>query len=271
MMFNADYVYKETIDLILKYGKDIATRNGTTKRLTNIVKTFDGTPLVTIRKTAWRLALREMEWFLSGSSNINDLHGSVRHWWTPWADDKGEIPNNYGKQFRSFGRHNFDQINGLLRGIKHHPFSRRNVITLWETGDMAQEETPITNCHGTMVQIFGYESYGETIIDMTMYQRSGDFALGVQHNWIQYYALLLWLARETDTKPGKLTWMGGDIHLYQEHLDVAKKITEIGVPWLQDAPRMMIDSKKGSFMADEFIVVDPVPNPVVTDKLVMVV
>ena len=35
------------------------------------------TPLISVRKTAWKQALQEMEWFLSGSDNIGHLPAAV--------------------------------------------------------------------------------------------------------------------------------------------------------------------------------------------------
>src|SRR5690606_12956522 len=118
---------------------------------------FTELPLVTIRKTAVKNALREMEWFLSGSSNINDLHPSVRPWWTPWVDKDGEIKNNYSRQFRKYGG-TLDQISTLIEGMKSHPYSTRNLVTTWNSIEMIDPDTPITNCHGTVIQTTGYPS-----------------------------------------------------------------------------------------------------------------
>ena len=125
--------------------------------------TFKSTPLVSTRRTAWLNALREWEWFMSGSNDINNLHEKVHHWWQPWADKEGYINYNYSAQFRgAMGSAldtrgspiELDQIKYLQDAIKNHPYSRRSVITTWNAADMTALDCSITNCHGTVIQAF---------------------------------------------------------------------------------------------------------------------
>jgi len=184
-----------------------------------------------MRRTAWKNALREFEWFLSGSSNINDLHPKVHSWWKPWADSLGNIKNNYSKQFRAFAgegtREDFpyptrvDQLQNTIKLLTDDPQSRRNIITTWNSADMQNPETPITNCHGTVIQFF---VDSENKLHMTMYQRSCDMMLGVPHNWIQYWAFLHWLAFKTNRSVGTFHWHGGDCHIYENHWEAAREL-----------------------------------------------
>ena len=274
-MTTANEAYINTTKQVMESGISVTTRNSEVLRATNIMHTFEGTPLVTVRKTAWKLALREFEFFLSGGDNINYLHKSVRHWWEPWTDENGNMPNSYGPQFRAASmvdEHGdvkfFDQLEYLVNGIKNHPYSRRNVISAWNTGEMACPSTLITSCHSSIIQAFVNNN---DEIDLTMYQRSGDFLLGVQHNWIQYYAFILWLARETGRKPGKLTWIGGDVHIYKDHWNVAHEILGIQSGYT-DAPQLVLrDQTPGPFKADEFELTSPVPEPIIKTKIPMIV
>ena len=253
--------------LVMTYGRDIETRNSLVKRLITQTCSFHETPLVTVRKTAWKNALREMEWFLSGSSNIKDLDKRVHKWWKPWANLLGDVSYNYSKQFRRFGSHNIDQIQYLLNGIKNHPYSRRNVITTWDTSEMALSDTPITNCHGTVIQAFVSPDNQLTLVT---YQRSADLLLGIPHNWIQYWAMLLWIARETDTRAFCLDWIGGDVHIYDQHYVAAKEIIDANIDHT-NRPQLIINPTKGPFRAEDFTMVGDIPDPQVTTKLEMVV
>lgn len=242
--------YIDIIDHILKYGVEKNTRNGKTKRITNVMKTFDSTPLITVRKTAWKNALHEMEWFLSGSYNINQLNSSVQSWWKPWATKDGWIENHYGRILRWWKYYNkpFDSIKYLVDEIKKD--SRRAVITTWNTPAMADEDTPIATCHGTVIQCF----VDGNKLNMTMYQRSADFIVGVPHNLIQYYAFLMWLAYKTDKEIGSFTWIGGDVHIYEDHFALAKeirsKITDI---WdMQEMYQLTYKSTDKEFKANDF-------------------
>lgn len=259
----ADFQICSMLKNILTNGVEIETRNSKVKRLTNLVATFNTTPLISIRKTAWKSALLEMEWFLSGSSNINDLDPKVHSWWKPWTNAEGEIPNSYSKQFRKYN-HGYvcdffhvnpgiDQIKILIDGLNKSPYSRRNVITTWQTEDMISPITSITNCHGTVIQAF--VSPGDKL-SLTMYQRSADMILGLPHNWIQYWAFLLYLAKQTDKVPESFTWIGGDCHIYENAFDVAKEMyTKLNtiISHEDKAPELVYSGVKGdAFKASDF-------------------
>lgn len=260
----ANLEYKSLLTSIIREGERVATRNGLVIRDINLATSFDQTPLVTVRKTAWKNALREFEWFLSGSSNINDLHESVHKWWSPWADKNGEIKNNYSKQFRNFN--GVDQIEYLIKTLKTDPTSRRNVITTWNTSDMISPETPITNCHGSLIQVF---VKNKTDLHMSMTQRSADIMLGVPHNWIQYWAFMEWICAQTNLKMGLLNWSGGDVHIYEEHLLVALSIVSTDIK--ESSSKLIYNPKDVSvFKADDFHIVNE-EDPIITSKLKMVV
>ena len=265
-----DYDYQSLISLFFsgnlngQYYDEIPARNSKVRRIVNLDRTFWDTPLVSIRKTAWKNALREMEWFLSGSSNINDLHPAVRHWWEPWADKDGIVRNNYGKQLRHFNAEgtwqddggggsmpgsDFDQIAYLIENIKSDPYSRRHVVTTWNTADMADVRTPITNCHGTVIQLF---CHLDGRLSMFTYQRSADMVVGVPHNWIQYWALLLWLCRRTKRKAKSMQWTGGDCHIYEDHLELAREISEANPFELQTPQLKLAEGPAFEFKADDF-------------------
>lgn len=261
-----DHEYIRDLSSIVEYGSSIESRNATTKRMLNLSHTFFETPLVTVRRTAWKNALREFEWFLSGSNNIDDLHPKVHSWWKPWANDFGQVPNNYSNQFKNFsgqgenGRvREIDQVKYMIDTLKSDPGSRRNVITTWNTSEMTDSVTPITNCHGTVIQAF-VEPANDTI-HLTMYQRSCDMVLGVPHNWIQYWAFLMYLAHKSGRKVGSFHWIGGDCHVYPDHIEAVeemKKIYRQNSSGLQiqtpnyKIPNLVYNPTSEDFKADDF-------------------
>lgn len=255
---NVDIEFAKLLKGIMLYGNEVNTRNSVTKRLINQAVRFDSTPLISVRRTAWKNALREMEWFMSGSNNINQLHEKVRHWWEPWADENGEIANNYSVQFRDFYGHPahhtsprppaIDQIEYMKQGIADHPYSRRNVITTWNTRDMVYRHTPITNCHGTIIQSFVEP---DNSLHLTMYQRSSDMVLGLPHNFIQYWALLLYFAHHGKREVGSFTWIGGDCHIYENHYDMANKIV-VHANQVTETPQLIYTPTSNEFKAEDF-------------------
>ena len=265
-------------------GYKLTTRNAECYRVRNRMLNFTSTPLVSARRTAWRNCLREWEWFMSGSNHIADLHQSVRAWWEPWADKRGEVQANYSKQFREFSGATLnptpdpygeepwcqelwtvDQIGYLIGSIKDHPSSRRAVITTWNTAEMTQDDCPITNCHGTVIQAFCEGN----LLHLTTYQRSCDVVCGVPHNWFQYAAFHLWLAARTGKRVGELTWIGGDVHVYAEHEDLARRIAE-AAPLCGPTPTLVYTPTSEEFLADDFSL-EGEYRPVIEEKARMIV
>ena len=270
------HVDKSFIDLIgdvRSSGRKVNPRNGERMRLFEPNKIrFNSTPLVSVRKTAWKSAIREFEWFMSGSNIITDLHESVRKWWEPWATNGVYVENNYSSQFRhwqytEFGGRSgsFDQIQAFIDGIKEKPHSARHVITTWNTADMYSPDTKITNCHGTKIQAVVHDG----VLDLSMDQRSADLICGVPHNWIQYWAFLLWLSHRTGNKPGQFIWDGGDVHIYAAHYEMSGKIMYTDVDSVR-TPQLVYTPTSEDFKADDFSLDGPY-TPIITDSVEMVV
>lgn len=273
-------VYANLLRHVMNYGETVTTRNSTVKRVFPYQVRFEQTPLVSLRKTAWKSAIREMEWFLSGSSRLADLHPSIHPWWEEWADDAGVVRNNYSEQLRCFcgGILNretdeielvtVDQVQLLVDGVRNHPFSRRNVITTWNTAEMAHPSTPITNCHLSLLQSFVEPD--DNSLHLVTYQRSVDVVCGLPHNWIQAWALLLWLSSVTDRKVGSLTWIGGDVHIYETHFPLVEKMLAIDPNDIPPVPELQYNPTGWDFNAEDFTL-SGLYTPVLTDKAEMVV
>lgn len=257
-------------------GDHITTRNSKVYRTFGKTMELDKTPLISIRKTAWKNALREWEWFMSGSSNIKDLHPKVHHWWEPWADKDGNIINNYSKQFRNAkgvcdknGAIQIDQVANLIDGIKQHPNSRRNIITTWNAAEMNSNATPITNCHSTMIQAYVTGKDKDQYLNFYTYQRSADLVLGLPHNLIQMWSFLLYVSHHTKLIPGKLIWCGGDCHIYEDHLSVFKKMKNYSLTDII-TPTLLYKPTSKEYKADDFTLHGNY-SPIFLDKIRMTV
>jgi thymidylate synthase len=55
-------------------------------------------------------------------------------------------------------------------------------------------------------------------LDLNMYQRSCDTVLGVPFNIASMSLLLMLFAEVSDMIPGMATWIGGDTHIYVDHI-----------------------------------------------------
>lgn len=100
-MSTVDRQYLDLIEDITVDGQDIQSRNSLTRRITTKQITFDSTPLISVRRTAWKQALREMEYFLNGGTHLDELHKSVHHWWSDFCDTTPKkMHHSYGHCFR---------------------------------------------------------------------------------------------------------------------------------------------------------------------------
>jgi len=245
-------------EIILNCTEPVKTRNGVTYRseVPNMA-IFSQAPIITCRSVAWKNALREWEWFMSGFTNIKDLHDSVKHWWEPFVREDGELYNGYGDQFRKFNGWDWDesdvtcidQIDHVIKLIKEDPTSRRIVLSVWNGAEMTRASLPC--CHNTATQFFVRNN---GTLDLQTYQRSCDVMLGLPHNWTQMWAFLQWIAYRTGKKVGKLIWIGGDVHIYEDHLRVAKQVANYSLDSCQESPDLIYNPTTEKFNAEDFTI-----------------
>lgn len=210
--------YLDLLKKVLHTGEPRADRTGTgTLALFGGNMKFDlrdGFPLLTTKKLHWKSIVHELLWFISGSSNTKYLNDNGISIWNEWEDEHGDLGPIYGVQWRSWHT-NFryiDQLSNLIDNIKNNPTSRRHIVSAWNVGELDHMALP--PCH-MMFQCYVYD---DRYLDLQMYQRSCDMFLGVPYNIASYSILLHMLASLTNLKPRYFNWVGGDIHIYKNHI-----------------------------------------------------
>lgn len=175
----------------------------------------EGFPLVTTKDVNFGAIVAELMWFLSGSKTTEDLDSKI---WDEWADpDTGNVGPCYGSQWRSWGDRGVDQISNLIKGLKENPEGRRHIVSAWNVGDL--DDMALPPCH-MMFQAYVREG---KFLDMCMYQRSADLALGVPFNIASYALLMHMIANDVGLLPGELVHNIGDAHIYTNHIQGIKK------------------------------------------------
>lgn len=185
----------------------------------------EGFPLLTTKKVNFKAIVAELLWFLSGSTNVNDLDSKI---WNAWANEDGELGPIYSHQWRHWGRQEnpprikgIDQIQLAIDTIKNNPMSRRIIVSAWNPTDIPEMALP--PCH-LMFQfnvrpIADPEHRFKGYLDCQMYQRSADVALGVPFNIASYALLTRLIAQECYLAPGELIHTIGDAHAYVNHIE----------------------------------------------------
>ena len=153
-------------------------------------KMSEGFPLLTTKKMPFKTIATELIWFLRGDTNIKYLIDNNCHIWdgdaykafekwyehmsktTPfevprkltqeelakaicldkWHEEEfGDLGPIYGKQWRSWGEYEIDQITNLISDLKNNPDSRRLMVTAWNPDDLSEMVLP--PCH------YGFQVY----------------------------------------------------------------------------------------------------------------
>ena len=254
--------YLALLDRILTEGTEKTDRTGTgTLSVFGHQMRFDlseGFPLLTTKKLHLKSIIYELLWFLSGDTNVRYLQQHGVSIWDEWADPAtGDLGPVYGHQWRSWpGKdgQTIDQISQVVELIRHHPDSRRIMVTAWnpaETEDMA-----LPPCH-CLFQF--YVANGR--LSLQLYQRSADTFLGVPFNIASYALLLQMMAQVCHLEPGEFIHTTGDTHLYLNHLEQARlQLTRTPRP----LPRMVINPKVESlfdFKYEDFKLEGYDPHP----------
>lgn len=200
-----------------------------------------GFPLLTSKRIGWKTVLRELLWFINGSTNNKELQEKNVHIWDGnstkeymesrglYDYKEGDLGPIYGFQWRHSGAeylgsdYNYegkgvDQLKYIINEIKENPTSRRIIINSWNPKDLDKMALP--PCH-IMVQ-FNID-IEEKYIDAKLTQRSGDMFLGVPFNIASYSMLLHIIGNITGYKPRYLIHDIGDAHIYEGHKDAIEK------------------------------------------------
>lgn len=249
---------------LYEYGAENSDRTGVgTKSLFGVKMNFtlrDGFPLVTTRQIRFKSIVDELLWFISGSTNVNDLPKRTQHWWRPWAFPNGDLGPVYGKQLRDFN--GIDQLQETIDNLIINPGSRRHVITLWNPPEIDKMALP--PCHGIVIQF--YVRYG-IYLDCQMYIRSNDWFLGCPTNIASYALLTHMVAQVTGNIPGELHYVVGDAHLYLNHTKPAK-IQLARAP--RPLPKLLLNDNVENiddFTVEDIRLLDYYPHPHIPAKI----
>ena len=211
--------YLDLLRHVLEHGERRTDRTGTgTVSIFGAQARYDlreGFPLVTTKKVLFPAVVRELLWFLRGSTNINDDLKQHTPIWDAWADEQGNLGPIYGYQWRNWGGEGIDQIQLAIDTIKNDPTSRRIIVSAWNVSDLPAMRLP--PCHA-----FFQFYVQDTWLDCQLYQRSADLALGVPFNIASYALLMSMIAQDTGLKPRFFVHTLGDAHIYLNHVEGVK-------------------------------------------------
>lgn len=231
-MNKLDTQYIELVKTIFNRGEWENTRTGLKAKtypsfmLTHNMK--DGFPLITIKKTPFKVMAVELEGFIKGITSKKWYQDRKCNIWDEWCnpqkvkystdpiiqekmkkeDDLGLI---YGSQWRDFHTPNAyyrsgynqygassegyvkgrstDQLKTIINQLKNDPTNRRMVCSAWNP--LSLDYMALPPCH-----VLWQVSFINNKLNLTWYQRSCDVPLGIPFNIASYALLLHLLAKE---------------------------------------------------------------------------
>lgn len=290
-MHSPEHQYLDLLSRVLESGDPRVDRTGVgTLSTFGAMARFDlsegRVPILTTKRVYWKTAVKEMLWFLTGGTNIRELLQENVRIWTDWPlqryreqvdatitqeafekrvleDEQfaaawGELGPVYGKQWRRWlgpdGKEH-DQISQVIQMLKGNPASRRILFHGWNVPDIGAMALP--PCH----LLYQYHVSSTGKLSCILYQRSADVLLGVPFNWVGAVALQMMLAQQAGLELGEFVWMGGDVHLYKNHLEQAREQLR-RTP--RSLPSMRLNAKRDnidSYSVDDFCLEDYDPHP----------
>lgn len=238
--------YLNLIRNVVQNGTKETGRNGNTLSLFGECMRFslkDNTiPILTTKKIAWKTCLKELLWFIRGSTNNHELTKEGVHIWDSnstreFLDSRGLQTYNegmlgpiYGYQWRNFnadydpvtGNPNtlqystgVDQLQYIIDELKNPSTrnSRRLVMTAWNPCQNNQMSLP--PCH----VLCQFNVHDGNKLSCALYQRSGDVGLGVPFNIASYSFLTHLLAKHCGLEAFEFVHFLGNCHIYDDHVE----------------------------------------------------
>jgi len=160
---------------------------------------------------------RELDWYESQSTNINDIYGPDREPPEAWkysANDHGEINSNYG--LLVFGEKYYEQFEHVVQELKTNPDSRRaamiyNRPSIWkEYNENGKNDFICTNAVTYYIR--------DNKLHATVQMRSNDVIFGYRNDWAWQRFMMEEVMHELELDElGDMIWQVQNLHVYERH------------------------------------------------------
>ena len=164
---------------------------------------------------------REIDWYVSGSTNIRDIYGgdtAPPQAWQYAADDHGNINSNYGHLI--FDDKYYRQYDNVVVELLNNPDSRRASMvyqrpSIWvEYNQNGKNDFICTNA----VTYYIRNDELQSVVQM----RSNDVVFGYKNDYAWQQYVLKQLAADLDIEPGYIIWQVQNLHVYERHFHLVK-------------------------------------------------
>ncbi len=267
-------MYLDNMKDILEKGieRDDRTGVGTISKFGIMMKydLQDTFPISTTKKMFLRGIFEELMLYLKGYTDNKILNDKKINIWNGNTSREflnkrglkeyceGDMGETYGFNFRHFGgeyggckatypfNYGYDQLKNVINLIKNDPTSRRIIINLWNPKTLHKAALPSCLCM--------YQFYVDTqhkLLNLQIYIRSTDYFLA--NNWNTctgaLFVHLICSLTFIDLKPGELSVVCGDSHIYKTHVSqVRENLKREPYPF----PKLIVNNKKDKITSFEW-------------------
>ena len=252
-MSKFDYSYIDLCNRILNEGTYCENRTGVnTYKLPHQILTFDlqeEFPILTTKFVAFKHSVLEMLWFYQAQSNdVSWLKERGVKIWNEWeiGKDGTYMGKDFGKEYAgtigtAYGYvvRKYQLIQNLIKTIKENPNDRRMIMSLWQNELLDTASLP------SCVWCTQWD-VTDGKLNCLVNQRSCDVPLGLPFNISQYAVLVNLIAQVTYLKPGKMTWVINNAHIYENQIDGIKEQIE-RLKDAKEAPKLWINPEIKDF------------------------
>lgn len=192
-------------------------------------------------------AVKNSDYSIKEYENVSDWHDG--HWDSQYK--LGDLGKVYGAQWRN--QNGVDQLKTVIDRLNSDPMGRYAILDAWNPSDFSEMALPPChllyqfNCREinwrdrlTLQDVFKVEqedvdteefvnvaldklNVPKYYLDLQMYQRSADSGLGIPYNIGSGSLLLHIISKVVNMIPCKFIWVGGDTHIYENHIEQLNK------------------------------------------------
>ena len=161
---------------------------------------------------------KELDWYLSGSTNVNDIGENVPAAWKATANEHGEINSNYGRLI--FDDKYYRQFDNVINELSNNPDTRRASMiytrpSIWvEFDENGKNDFICTN------SVTYYIRDGK--LNCVVQMRSNDVIFGYKNDYAWQKYVLEKVAQATDSIEGDIVWQVQNLHVYERHFNLVK-------------------------------------------------
>jgi thymidylate synthase len=226
-----DALLKLYSELLSRKGRVTASRGDFTEILGVLIEIERARTRLSRSETRGKLfsSLGEFLWFLTGDNQLEFIERYIPRY-REESEDGVTVHGGYGR--RLFQQRGHNQLQSVIELLRERPTSRRAVIQIFNTEDLAAErkEVPCT----TTLQFFVRRGCVDLIVTM----RSNDAYIGLPHDVFCFTMLQEVVARSLDQEVGRYTHFVGNMHLYDEHRALAQNLVDEGYQARIEMPPM---------------------------------